>query len=216
MRRRHEQAQKIRAPKRQHDSTGATRGRQQQAFHEQLANQASAAGTERRAHRDFLFTRRGASQQQICHVDAGDQQHQHGYDHQESQHATEKILHAVMGLPYGRHIHTHAVADVGIGIFLRQMPRDGGEFRLRLCDRHARAKASQDVHESWRAFFDVLEREHFRLHHHRHEILRVKPTIVPKKCGGATPITVNGCPLMWTVRPTTLGSEPNSRFQSLG
>ena len=50
-------------------------GRQQQAFGEQLANQAPAAGAERRADGDFTITPGGARQQEVRDVGAGDEQH---------------------------------------------------------------------------------------------------------------------------------------------
>ena len=46
------------------------------AFGEQLAHEARAARAERRAHRDLAVAGGGAGEQQIRHVDAGDQQQQ--------------------------------------------------------------------------------------------------------------------------------------------
>src|SRR5271156_5787416 len=215
MRRRQEKAQKIRAPQRQDDSAGATRSGQQQAFDEELANQASAAGTQRRAHRHFFFTCRSASQQQIRHVDAGDQQDQHGYDHQEPENAAEKILYAVMRFPHWRHVNADAVAATGIGIFLRQMRAivvnsdwacamvTPGRRRPRIC---TKVGERSSIFSPGRTSGCIIIGTKY---------CASMPTMVPKKCGGATPITVKGCPLICTVRPTTLGSEAKSRFHRL-
>ena len=64
-------------PRRDAEPGEAAGDREHQAFGEHLAHQPSASGAERRAHADLALARGAARQQQVRHVDAGHQQHEH-------------------------------------------------------------------------------------------------------------------------------------------
>ena len=84
-----------------------------------------------------------------------------------------------MRLPHRRNEHAHVFTRRRI--LFRQISRDRREICLRLRDAHARIQPPHDVHECRITLFDALARQHLRLHHHRHEILRVDPHDRPKK-----------------------------------
>ncbi len=67
-----------RAQERQRDAAQAAKQRDQKALRQELLHHPSAADTEREAHGDLAPSRRGARQQQVGHVRAGDQQEQPG------------------------------------------------------------------------------------------------------------------------------------------
>src|SRR5580700_991456 len=173
MRRQEKCHQEIDSPKCEKNSAHAARKRQQQTFHQQLADQATSAGAERRAHGHLFFAHSGASEQQIGDINAGDHQYEQRDNHQECEDAAQKILHAVMSLPDRRDVNVHAFGGIRIGILLLQMLRDRGHFRLGLRDGDARSQPPHDVDESRCTLFEVFAGQHHGLHHHGNEILRV-------------------------------------------
>jgi hypothetical protein len=70
-------------PCRDQYSDGATAQSQQHAFRQQMADQPTAARAERHTDRKLFTTRRGAAEQQVGDVRAGDQQNQSDHAHQE-------------------------------------------------------------------------------------------------------------------------------------
>jgi hypothetical protein len=60
----------------QRDAYRTTEARQQNALGEQLPDEARSVGAERDAHCHFMPARRGAHQQQVGNVGAGDEQHE--------------------------------------------------------------------------------------------------------------------------------------------
>ena len=73
-----------RAPREARPTTAPTTD-EQHAFSQQLADQVGARRAERRPHRDFARARRGARQQQVRDVRAGDEQHEADRAHQHQQ-----------------------------------------------------------------------------------------------------------------------------------
>ena len=71
-------------PERDERSAGAARDEEHDAFGEKLSHQATATGTDREPHRNLASTRRGAGQQHIGHVGAGNQEDERGEDQQYS------------------------------------------------------------------------------------------------------------------------------------
>jgi hypothetical protein len=69
-------------------SHAARRG-EHKAFGEKLPHDARAARAQREAHADLFLPRRGACQQQVGHVGAGDHQHQRHHRHQHVQRVGE-------------------------------------------------------------------------------------------------------------------------------
>ena len=77
--------------------------RQDQALGEQLPRDPSAAGTERRANRQFAAAGRGPRQQQVGDVGAADEQHE--ADHAQEQHRGHAQVAADDGLAHRHHFH---------------------------------------------------------------------------------------------------------------
>ena len=71
-----ERDQRPRAPERGREAGGPAEQAEQDALGEELPDQPRAAGAERRPHGDLARARLRARQQQVRHVDAGDQQHE--------------------------------------------------------------------------------------------------------------------------------------------
>ena len=83
---RHDQAeQEAQDPARHEQAERAPEQRQEQALREQLPHQAATAGAEGEADRDLPLPARGAGQEQVADVGAGDQQHQADDRHQDRQ-----------------------------------------------------------------------------------------------------------------------------------
>ena len=90
--RRQDAKRDARGPSREEQAQRAASDRQQNAFGEQLANQAAAAGAQGGANRKFSRASRGARQQEIRDIDARDQQHESDraeQQHQERLHVSE-------------------------------------------------------------------------------------------------------------------------------
>ena len=65
--------QSLTAPHREEQTNSSRSQGQKEAFGQQLLDQAIPSGSERRADRDFAGSSRGASEQQIRNIDAGNQ-----------------------------------------------------------------------------------------------------------------------------------------------
>jgi hypothetical protein len=63
----------------------AARKRQQDTLGEQLPYQTSASCSKRQTYADFALPEARTRQQQVGHIDAGDEQHQRDHPHQEEQ-----------------------------------------------------------------------------------------------------------------------------------
>ena len=71
------------------ESEQSTHRRENKTFGEEQANQAAAARANGRAHRDLAPACRGAREEQVCDVEAGDEQQQRRRREQREQSRTE-------------------------------------------------------------------------------------------------------------------------------
>ena len=93
--------------------------RQQQAFGEQLANQAATSAADRHADRDLALPRRAARKQQVRHVGASDQQH-HAHDrHQNDQRLA--VFPAEIGDSVGRGLRIEGLLQVLVPVLRPQL-----------------------------------------------------------------------------------------------
>src|SRR5580704_18918450 len=136
MQRWQEKCQQVRSPQREEYSPDATCGGEQETFDEQLAQQPFAAGSQRSAYGNFPFAGGRASEQQVRHVDASNQQYEQSNYHQKAQNASKKILHAIVRAPYRRQENSDAL--LRIRIFLLKIGVQRGHLGLRLRDGYAR------------------------------------------------------------------------------
>ena len=91
-RRRHLRRQQLHAPYCNDQAGGAAGEREQRRFDEHLADQAPSARADRRPHCDLPLATGGLRQQQVRHVDAGDQEDEANRRHQHDQHALRTAL----------------------------------------------------------------------------------------------------------------------------
>ena len=122
------------------ESQGPRGRRQQQGLNQQLADQTRAARTERAAHGELLTARRSARQQQVGHVDAGDQEHRDYRRAKQSDgrtHVTDQVL--------AQRDHFRAHALVRARVLLLDDRGDRIHLRLRLFDRDAVLQPTDDV-----------------------------------------------------------------------
>ena len=80
---------------------GHASARQSKALYQQLRNDARPAAAQREPHGDLFLPRRGARDQQIRHVRAGDQQHQSD-DRRQHQQRASRICRAARNRPWMR------------------------------------------------------------------------------------------------------------------
>ena len=124
------------SPFRQHDAQRTARGRQHQALGEQLGDEPGARSPQSRPHGEFARARRGAGQQQACHVGAGDQQDETHRAEQRPEHGAH-VGHKLVPEPDHAHggarIHI-AQSGMGRGILVVQ----DVELRARLVERDLR------------------------------------------------------------------------------
>ena len=136
-----------RRPPCEQQTCGTARGREQQALGEELADESSAPGAERRAHRELAMTRRRAREQQIRHVRARDEQHESHRDEQDEQRRPH-----VAGQLIGQAHDPGAPAGVEGRKHPRQLRVNPRHVLLRLGDRDTRSHPC-DGHEpaaAWR------------------------------------------------------------------
>ena len=133
---RNEGDQRPRAPGRQHQPARTGDQRQQQAFGNQLPDDAAAAGAERRANRHLPRAADGFAQQQRGGVGAGNQQHHTDDAPQEIQRETHIANQLVLQTRRG-----DATAFVALGILLLERGRNDGQIGLRLFERDIRLEA---------------------------------------------------------------------------
>lgn len=82
---------------RQGQSQSGSQCREDQAFEQQLAQQAGAAGAERGAQRQFALTTQALHQLQVGDVDAGQRQHQQASAEHQPQHAAGRLVDEAIG-----------------------------------------------------------------------------------------------------------------------
>ncbi len=125
------------------EADGAAGEREQDAFGEQLPQDAGAARAERRADRHLLLARHRARQQQVRHVRAGDEQDEPdraGQHQQRRAHVADDFL-----LERDDVEREAAVRGIHAGMLRAQPRRDAVHLRLRPADRHARLQLADDV-----------------------------------------------------------------------
>ena len=123
--RRRQREERRHAPARDDGTAEAGGERQHHALGEELADQAAASGADRRAHDDLAAARRGARQQQIGDVGAGDEQHE---AHRAEQHEQRLPRRADDGLMERR--DAHALVAVAARVLGGQPGGDAGHLRL--------------------------------------------------------------------------------------
>ena len=111
--------------------------RQHAAFGDELPQQASLAGAQCRAHRDFVLPGVGPADQQIRDVRAGNQQHQGdgGHERQDDGRAAEHII--------CQRTDLDTTLLVGLRIGRIQLARNHVEFRARRVERRAGLEARE-------------------------------------------------------------------------
>ena len=135
--------QRVDAELREQQAGRAADRREHDALGDQLANDAPAVAADRRAHRQLALARRGAHQQQVRDVRAGDQQHEHHRAHQRDQ----------LRPHVGDQVVVHRLdAEVRVrGLLDResraQVGRQAIELRLRLLEAHAGLQLGDDAQE---------------------------------------------------------------------
>jgi hypothetical protein len=126
---------------------GAADRREQETFHEQLANDAPAAGTERDAHRNFTTPLGGSRQQQVRDIRTRDEQNERHRAHEGEENQADRTSRDA--LVVGHHPRTEIL--VRVGKVLRQLRADALDLAARLRQRH-----------SWREPAHRLQRAHAR------------------------------------------------------
>src|SRR6185437_15150548 len=119
-------------------------GSQQDTFRQQLAHNAEFCRAQGRANRQFAFARRGANQNNVGNIGAGQQQHQSGKHHKEHTH----YHHAVRGIGF-RARESLRIEPVGYTFvrfrkFLIEPLRNNIHGSLRLPAGHAWFQHSQE------------------------------------------------------------------------
>jgi hypothetical protein len=113
--------------------------RQQDAFRQQLAHDASAVGAQRGANGELTPSSRGARQQQIGDVGAGDDQHEPDRAHQQQQRGSNVPHHVVF---HGDELGPSP--RIRLRVLAGQDATDGRDLRLRRFDGDARLEAADD------------------------------------------------------------------------
>ena len=111
---------------------------EQQAFRQELPNQAGPAGTDREANGNFPAAGRRSREQEICDVRTSDQKNERdSSDHHEERLNEMAVIGGVQRLD------SNIPAVVGLGIFLRKPGSDRVHLSLRLLTRDARFHAGE-------------------------------------------------------------------------
>ena len=126
---------------REQQAEGRANGRQQQAFGEQLANQAPPPGAERRADRDFP-SRPGAREQEVGDVRAGDEQHDQDRGGEHLQRAAD-VAHEQLLERDQTDVPLRSILDRDVG----QRGEGGFERGTRLLDGDVRFQPPDDRYE---------------------------------------------------------------------
>ena len=135
----------------QPEAADAAGDRQAQALGQELAHQAAASGAERQAHRHLAHARRGARQQQVAEVRAGDEQDEPGAAEQHPQRVGEvtQRVRAARRRPRAQALVEEALPRRGIGqrpVVARQPLLEGHVgFGGRGVRRGARAQPAEHV-----------------------------------------------------------------------
>ena len=116
---------------REEDAGSAAEHGQEDALGQELPQETPAAGAQRGAHRDLAVPRRHAGEEQVRHVDAGDEQDEADGAEQDEQRVPRV---SDEGLVEGDHGSAHALVRVRV---LRQPIGDGRHLLARALDRDA-------------------------------------------------------------------------------
>ena len=130
--------------------------RQDDALGHQLAHQAQPAGPHRQADGNLLAPRRGACQEEVGDVGAGDQQDQTDDGHQEAAGHDEKTPEVRVDRRLGDREKDGTPPAVGGGILLLQALGDRLDGGVRLLDRHARLETGDGIEQQGAAVVVVL------------------------------------------------------------
>jgi hypothetical protein len=133
---------------------------QQDAFHEQLPDDAGAAGPERDANGHFARAVGGSGEQEVGDVGARDEQDEADGTHERQEHHSDRP--AVEPLVERHQPGIHPL--VGVGVLLLETPGDAGHLGLRLLHADARGEAAEEVESAGIAALQVGVR-HERLPH---------------------------------------------------
>ncbi len=128
---RENRAQEIQPPDSQEQSYSASDDGEQQAFSEQLPDQAKATGSQGQANGDLLLPRGGARQQQIGDIRASDEQHETNCCQQHEQCGPQ-----TRGLILVQCDDLHAPILIRCRVLALQSFGDGAHLSLRLIERH--------------------------------------------------------------------------------
>jgi hypothetical protein len=135
-------AQQIQQPRRQKDAGDGSRRIENERLDDELPDQSSAAGAERRAHQHFRTAHGEARQQQARDVAARDQEHEE--DRREQQ--VQRITNAPHRL-LGERREDERRVPVRPGIRLPERPGDRSQFRRRGVARDTRIQLREHLHE---------------------------------------------------------------------
>ena len=219
--RRNQSKERVGAHPRERDAGGAAECRKHHAFGQKLTNEPWPAHPEREAHVDFTSSCRGACEQEVCDVGAGDEEHQDDGAHEELEGARKSRSEARQASG-GRLKPDSRLGDVAPCVLRRIRSEDvaedaakgRGELRLRAECWRTRPDAPDDPEPARTGLASRFRPGTIWAH-----IVRgihnsgAAPTCSPKKPGGATPTIVIGVPLMRTTRLRTTASRPNRRCQ---
>ena len=161
------------------NARGAADRSEQHALGEHLANEPAAAGADCHAHSDLLLAGRGAGEQQVGNVGAGDQQ-DHGDDARQHEQGLGEASAQVGGAP-GPSLYLDLLVEefalargggVGAGLRLEHLAEDDVEVGLRAGRGEAGFQAAHDMqpHDALGLGVVVAQpepaRHHHGLHHH--------------------------------------------------
>ena len=141
-------------PYRQHDAAEAAQHRVGKAFGQQLADDAQRPAADGHPHRDLPAPRAGARQQQVCHVGAGNQQHDERSREQDAQRAPRRTNDLVLQRhdddrsgAEGRWVIALIPAMNRVNLGAGLLDRDPG---LQFTDRLVDTYAGRRCNDSWR------------------------------------------------------------------
>src|SRR5271154_4071789 len=129
-------AQRRAAQDAEEDSGDSTSEREENAFREQLPDEAAASRAKRRADGHLAFTHGGADQKDVRDIAAGEQQNQRRETQEKAGDHHNGIRR--VGIRSRMNLRKHKDADVLVGgVFGGEPLGNNGERRLRLCDADA-------------------------------------------------------------------------------
>ena len=130
----------VEPPDREQQAARASKGGEDNTLGQELPEQAQSAGAERAPHGHLALTYSGPSEQQVCDVGAGDEEHEPDGTEQH-QHGASNVADDCLVQRPRREIESF----VAIGILAGQLLADCLHLGDHLFDRHARLRSSDDI-----------------------------------------------------------------------